>query len=173
MHFCPGSLFSRQWLNLKLRMCTVCHYHGEEKWDVRVKLAVKREERGEDEWPWKYFWEFYLYLKVVFPFDIFSISWEVTLTQHEQSASGISSLWVCLLTTSVDCILNLSAMAVFLKKMFFTSTTWKCSTDTHKITLPTSLGLNDNVNECGVVVTAQGHLTRLSICQQLGLNPVF
>lgn len=121
MHFCTGSLFSRQWLNSKLRMCTVCHYHGEEKWDVRVKLAVKREERGEDEGPWKCFWEFYLNLKVVFPFHIFSISWEVTLTQHEQSASGISSLWVCLLTTGVDCILNLSAMAVFLgkKKKFY------------------------------------------------------
>lgn len=37
-------IFSMRRLNFKLWICTVCHYHTEEKWDVKVKLVVKREE---------------------------------------------------------------------------------------------------------------------------------
>lgn len=96
--------------HLKLWKRTVGHYHGKKERDVRVKLFVKRQEKGDDEGLRPH-----LTLKVIFLFDTFSSSFSVTLTRHEQSTSGSSSLWRCVLTTSVQVIFRISAMADFLK----------------------------------------------------------
>lgn len=69
--------------------------------EVRCEGEIGREERGDDEGLWQHFWEFYLTLKVVFPFDIFSFSCALTSIQHEQWTSGTAP---CVLTTSVQTI---------------------------------------------------------------------
>lgn len=90
--------------------------------EARCEGEIGREEsegRGDDEGLWQYFWELRLTLKVMFPFDIFSISCAVTLARHEQSTSGISSLWGCVLTTSVQAIFWIYHQCQFTRKIVF------------------------------------------------------